>query len=213
MVATAGCGRIGFDLNAMSDALEVDAPPGAMTTVSSGSAASDTYIVTASSSQNNYGAAASMQVNGAPATHALLRFDLSAIPTSATVFSSKLHLAVEQTNSTNTAFNAFRVLEAWDEGTGNGQVGAASWSLRQVGVPWTNAGALGPTSSVTNNFSSWIASAGAGVYVLSLNPTIVQAWVSDPTTNFGFEIRSSTFMSFSSRESTDPPTLTVVWLP
>jgi hypothetical protein len=211
------CGRIAFD-DRRDDALSrdaLDAPAGAITTIIGSDRATDTYIVTASNVGDNYGALPFVQMNGAPATRSLMRFEVSMIPTTATVFSAEIHLNIDQADTTS-PITVSRVLEDWLEGTGTGTPGVANWNERMPGVLWTGQGANAPGSTDAIDFNSWLPSYGAGVYDVPFDTATAQGWITAPSTNFGFLMRCSSFQSISSREATietTRPTLTIVWVP
>ena len=209
-----GCGRVGFDpLGTSPEPPPVDAPPNAQTLITD--VVADTYISTAGSSDANFGASLTLVVNDAPARRPLLRFDLSTLPSTAAVFSVDLIIAADATTKPDANPAQVRVLrEAWDEGTADGQTGAASWLQRQTGVAWTTAGADVPSSDVAPIATFTVT--GAGRYEIPLDRTVVAAWLADPASNAGVLIRCACSMSLVSREAppfADNAKLRVVYVP
>ena len=223
--AAAACGRIGFgytDRDASTtgngDALStdaIDAPPGAQVTVIDSTRMADTQLAAAGNSGNNYGAATTVLIDITPNIRALFRFDLAAIPTTATVFSAQFHISIAQSSGTDPIV-ASRVLEDWIEGTSNAQPGAASWDERLPGVAWSSPGASAPGSASATPFASWMTSTGAGTYDFAMDVLTVQGWVSSQAANLGFVASANTLKVIASREEPNAsarPTLTVIWVP
>lgn len=157
----------------------------------------------------------------------VLRFDLSAIPASATVVSAQLTLQLTKSQRDTYTVTVSRLLEDWGEGTsesiGGGGVpatpGDATWTQRFfeasparnwstpggsfVGVP-----SASTTVSRTAGPYTW---GGAGLQA------DVQAWVLNSNSNFGWIVQgelSATAKAFGSRESPNPdlrPALSVTW--
>jgi hypothetical protein len=157
---------------------------------------------------------------------AVVAFDLSSIPSNATITSATYSMAQSQsgpgTSGDNVSLN--RVLRDWGEGAsdagspgGQGapaQPGDATWLHTIFNMSfWTNPGGdFSPTASATTPVGvvgtvyEW---SGSGLLA------DVQSWVSNPATNFGWIIRgnetdSGSAARFNSRENTvDPPRLTL----
>lgn len=228
-----GCGRIGFDgphdgsvhdgsvIDASDDAFAIpDGPAGSRTeTWGEGQAdhtnvTIDTFVSGLSSPVDqrdmNFGAATSFAFSEGVA---LLRFDLRAIAPSATVVAAYLRVAI--TNPGSISFSIHRVLETWDEGNGNRNVGVASWNQRTPGVAWTNPGVGSPGSAATSALATIRPGMGGSV---QLNTADVQEWVSSPAANHGIVLYPSenndTFIaSREAASSTTRPLLTIVYLP
>jgi hypothetical protein len=160
----------------------------------------------------------------------LLRFDLSSIPSNATIVSATLDMRITQvpTGGGNVSHALHRVSNSWVEGTvstasgagGALEAGSASWNSRQEpGVPWSTPGgdyagtasATTPTGSATGPVS-WT---GPGL------AADIQAWVNGSQPNHGWivigdETVTPSARRYESKESTTPsfrPTLTVWYSP
>lgn len=135
----------------------------------------------------NYGAFGGAWVDaGTEQRVTLLRFDLSSIPATATVDMGALSIFTSQAmlaNSTGVT-QLFEVLEPWEEGNGDGMVGAANWYDRMAGVPWTSPGA-GPGSLAAQVLGAISPTMIDTEYLVVLPSTVVQGWVSDPVGNHG----------------------------
>ncbi len=157
---------------------------------------------------------------------ALLKFDLSSIPASATVTAASLTLTVNKEATNDTPVSVHRLLADWGEGTsqasggeGGGataSAGDATWTQRFVGAgsPWTAPGGdfvAAASSTLTvpaSNTGTWTGLAAD-----------VQGFVTDPATNFGWIVRAGettagTAKKFNSREVTTPslrPSLSVTY--
>lgn len=159
---------------------------------------------------------------------ALLRFDLSALPSGAIIESAELRmfLAQENTGAGPLPVSLHRVTEAWGEagslGSGGGapaQAGDATWTAAFFGsTPWATPGGsfVAEDSAVTpvgaeGQFYAWSSTALAAD---------VQAWFDGAAGNFGWIVRGDesavrTAKRFESRESSNAarrPTLTVTYV-
>jgi hypothetical protein len=126
----------------------------------------------------NYGAAASFEVDGKPDIAALFRWDVSAIPTSSIVVSAAIELNALTTTSAN--FEVYALQRAWDELS-------ATWNQYASGQPWTGAGAQGAGDRGTTVLGQ-ITPTRKGIHRIALNDAgvgAVQAWVNQPSRNFG----------------------------
>lgn len=160
----------------------------------------------------------------------LVRFNLGIIPAGATVTSATLTMYMSRTINGSQAVTVHRTLADWGEGTsnaggneGNGAgatPGDATWVNRFFGTTnfWNTAGGdfvagASSTTSVSGTGSySWT---GAGLVA------DVQAWVDDPSSNFGWLIKGNeatfpTAKRFDSRENSNGsrrPVLSVTYTP
>jgi hypothetical protein len=219
VVVLAACGRLRFDpLNGgasgdaggdASLAGTVTATFGETGSTTYGGVTEDTYIDGATPTLN-YGTTSEFYVESAQIS--LLRFDLSALSTTATVRSASLRVWVPSDPSVG-MFELHRVLEAWTEGTGDGVAGVANAIDRMTGVAWsatfTDSTVLGTLSQPTAIMTA---------YDIDLLSATVGGWVADPATNFGFAITSTTtdglgLRSSSSSATSQRPVLTVVYVP
>src|SRR5438552_1335129 len=101
---------------------------------------------------NNFGATVEIQAGtittGHP-TRALFKFDITQIPTNATITSAALRIIVtkKRLNGAGSTFDLHRILKDWGEGVGTGNQGSlanpgeATWNNRfHPSTPWTPAG-------------------------------------------------------------------------
>ena len=160
----------------------------------------------------------------------LLRFDLSQIPATATVTSVTLRVEVTFGNGLAITCDLHQMLVPWIEGnksggpdmTGNlgapATVGEPTWNHRvHPNVNWGAPGALAGTDYLGNSSGS-ITVQNSTAYTFSSANLLsnVQAWVSNPATNYGWllkdrnESASATARHFASREDApNAPVLTV----
>jgi subtilisin family serine protease len=159
----------------------------------------------------------------------LLKFDISAhIPANATITLALLKASVVNapTNLAETTFGLYRILREWGEGTKTGSSGQpataneATWNHRRTSSEaWGAPGGMAATDYVAESSALTSTVAGPGGYYFNTSPGLiadVQAWVSNPSTNFGWmvigqsEATVRTERRFGSREaSNDPPRLIV----
>jgi spore coat protein A len=158
------------------------------------------------------------------ARRALLQFDLSSIPTNATINAVTLTLVNDRGKTGTQTIALHRMTAAWGEGTSNGNAdpgkgvvataGDATWSHRVYPTdPWTTPGgdfvagvsaSTGVGNSAAYNWSS------------AQMVTDVQQWVSTPSSNFGWilignETAKATARRFHSRTGVTPPVLQVTY--
>jgi hypothetical protein len=136
----------------------------------------------------NYGAAPSGWIDDSLGEErvTLLRFDLSAIPTTSQVQSAALSVFTHDNvqSSSPGVFALHELLESWDEGVQNGAAGTSNWNQRAVGVPWTAAGA-GVGSRGITVLASIMPAQIATEYPVALPLALVQGWVTNPAINHG----------------------------
>jgi hypothetical protein len=140
---------------------------------------------------NNYGAAPEVWVDAAPRRTAFLRFDLTVLPAGAEVVAAELvlHSAGCASCATLLPVDLYRLLEAWDEGSGNAVAGVANYDERQAGIPWTGLGAAVGSREDTPVASSLPAGLDAEI-VVPLPIELIGDWLADPSINFGLEIET-----------------------
>jgi hypothetical protein len=218
-----GCGRIDF-----AERVDGGLPANAVTVTfgETGSATfsgvtRDTYL-DVRAPDANWGAFNELKVD--PVNNvSLIRFDVAAIPTTATVVQASLRLATGNDISPNTIeIRALR--EAWDEGSGSssaGDPGVASYTNRQLATPWSAPGASGASRdpAVLGTFR---ATATTTMFEASLTPSAVGGWVADPASNLGVVVSMLPDMdptdgcTLRARENGMPslgPLLKIVYLP
>jgi hypothetical protein len=112
----------------------------------------------------------------------LLKFDLSAIPTNATVTSSTLSLWLYSNAATNNhAIQVYRLVRPWSETT-------SSWNMAQTGSTWQAAGANGASDREANSIGGTmiLANESAGEEQFVLQPARVQEMINGSFANNGF---------------------------
>ncbi|HXK16288.1 MAG TPA: DNRLRE domain-containing protein, partial [Polyangiaceae bacterium] len=112
-------------------------------------------------------------------TKGLVRFDVSTIPSSASVVSAKLDLTVESWNGPQTLLGNF-LLTPWSSTASN-----LGWTSGGAGANWTVPG-IGPGDLTGVPFQlGGINTSGYQHKSVALDAASVQAWVSDSTANHG----------------------------
>ncbi len=152
---------------------------------------SDTRVVNGAYVTDNFGSCANLEVgfDSGLAERVLLKFDTSAIPMTMTVQTATLTLNCFGTNGI-LGLAAYRVTKLWIEGSGlcGGLADVnSSWNYSDGPAnPWTTPGVdfdASSKSQVTNVLAT-------GAYSISLNPAMVQTWVSNPGQNYGMLIKA-----------------------
>lgn len=177
---------------------------------------------------NNLGANANILAGNTASNfrnRALMRFDLTVLPTNATVTSASLTMVVfKAASGPDSDFGLHKMLLSWMEGSGVGNkgvpalTGETTWSNRfYPSTPWTFPGATSGSDFVSAISGSTIISSGtATIFSTPALVADVQDWVSNPAVNYGWilisdnESTAGTARRISSRE--DPgnePLLTV----
>lgn len=138
--------------------------------------------------EENYGSRPSIDVGLEQV--GLLRFDLSALPTTSIINSASIELQVDDSASTESV-DFFPVLERWDEGVVNSRDGCTNWTCRTIdGGTWTNPGCDRPVSRSESAIGSVTFLELATKYQLDtpLLLSEVQRWVDQPEANFGLHM-------------------------
>jgi hypothetical protein len=158
----------------------------------------------------------------------LVAFDLSSIPTGSTINLVTLTMFLNRISTLSEDVTLHKVLADWGEGASNaGEPGGfgttpapgdATWNFRFFNTAqWTTPGGdfVGAESAVMTvssplRFYTWGSTAAM--------VADVQAWVSQPGTNFGWILRGdeaglSVAMRLDSREGTNPPSLVITFTP
>ena len=240
LLLVVGCGRLGFDAPAEDapvapadtsgppDDAPGDAPGdttfGRTVTVSFGeapgtdvmNATSDTFISQeAGETLLNYGADDELRIERDVNERGLLRFELTAIPATATVLTATIDLTVTELPAGTTQLQLSRMLESWTEGTGQGTSGSASYINRSGTIPWLVPGA-GPPLSSTAVIAGSSPALGRATY--PVDTSVVQLMVTSPATNHGFLLTtnnddSTRIVSSEGTPASDRPVLTVTYVP
>lgn len=152
-------------------------------------------------------------------SRALFKFELSSLPSNATVSSATLTLKVVRVPSgggPSSTFNVHRVLQSWGEGTKGGARGStaspneASWNQRLTGASSWSAPGAAAGSDYASSASASTSVSGTGSYSFGSSSGIVddvQAWLNNPSSNFGWilisqsESVSKSARRFGARES------------
>lgn len=168
----------------------------------------DTYI-RAKAPLNNYGAASNLIVDreSTDLQRALLWFDLGEIPSNAPIVRATLTMQATQIDGKLNIL-IYQVNRAWVEGSGNGTMGTANWSLCQSGVAWASAGGDYKASSAAT-----LTTGATGPHTWDVT-SLVQSWVAGSSPNYGVMVASpdgggNRTVTYDSREGTTPPRLTI----
>lgn len=174
----------------------------------------DAYI-RADATTTNTGTAAKLMIDGNPDYAALLKWDLSSIPTGRTVTDVKMALNV--TDTTPHTYEIYALKRAWTESD-------VTWVKATSTTNWASAGADNTTSdrgNVVLGTATTGTNGSTGTLTIALNAAgiaQVQSWVDNPSTNHGFVIQdyvgASDGLDFTSSEGTTVahrPSLTVTY--
>ena len=156
----------------------------------------------------------------------LIEFDLTAIPANATIMDASLSMYLSMAHGGSAAISLHKTLRDWGEGASDaGEPGGAGIQAETNDATWfhtfydtvfwtTHGGDFSPTISATttvNTVNMTYTWSGSGVVA------DVQAWVSNPSNNFGWVIRGNETTTgkaqrFNTRENTsNQPRLTVTY--
>jgi hypothetical protein len=132
------------------------------------------------------------------------------IPAGSTVQSASIRVKV--TNMSVQSYELYQLRRDWDDGL-------ATWTQYTGGASWQIAGAEGSNDRGSSAVGS-ITTSATGFKTFNLNAAgiaLVQSWVDDPASNYGFIITDSSAddgLDITSRESSTPddrPKLTIVY--
>ncbi len=186
----------------------------------------DNSIYSESDNSNALGGLFTGRTAGGAIRRALLEFDIaSGVPAGATIDSVVLTLSQVKIGPAGSAVFELRpVIAAWGEGTSSGSgtggtatPGDATWNSRLFGTStWTTAGGDFSATVATTTFGTSIATYSfASTSGMVSN---VQNWLSSPSTNFGWLIKTDNETVVSARElgssesaPAAQPTLTVTY--
>lgn len=136
---------------------------------------------------------------------ALIQFDLRSIPTNAIITNVFLSVSLFRANTDPANFELHRMLTPWSEYD-------CSWNQRMAGVPWSEGGARAGVDYFEQ--SSGTAQIESGFFAAFGMVADVQAWTTNPATNFGWIISPATEepgtgKQIGSRESDYSPLLVI----
>ena len=162
-------------------------PPGTERVFQTGhlgySGVEDTYI-SAWDATTNYGGNATMLARQGNVRSALARFDLTALPTNATIHDAKLGLyPVSRSNAGGINMAAFAVLRPWAEGQ-------ATWQVATVGNPWGVLGCNLPGTDLSAGPEDTIFVNVLGAWNTWNLTALTQSWVSSPASNYGVIVKA-----------------------
>ncbi len=157
----------------------------------------------------NYGASTSLIIDRETSKlqRALLQFDLSALPSNATISSATLQMQATQIGGLLN-ISVYEVLNAWLEGAGSGTADASNWNERTPGINWTSTGGDFNGTAVANlNTNS------TGQHSWNIT-ALVQAWFTGSKINNGLMVASpdgggNRTATYDSSEGATPPRLVI----
>lgn len=163
----------------------------------------------------NFGTNYKLELDGNPNFTSLLRWDLSLIPTGATVASAAITVNVLEASVAT--FPIYELTRDWVETQ-------ATYLNSAINLPWSTPGAAGIGGDRANTVLGTITAPSLGNMTISLNGAgiaVVQNWISNPAANRGLVIQNydnlaTDDLDFSSREESTPskrPKLTIEYFP
>jgi hypothetical protein len=169
----------------------------------------DTKLISASPTIN-FGTDGKLELDGSPDQSSLLSWNVTGIPSGSTVQS--VDISVNITNGSGDTYEFYQMLRPWVETQ-------ATWNVYATAQSWQTAGADGSADRGSTVLGSITGAKGPAT--ISLNPAgvaVVQGWVNNPVSNFGFVISdyvtASNGLDLSSREAgtvANRPKLTVTY--
>lgn len=181
-------------------------------------ASADASII-AEHATTNYGGDVNLYVgesnDTALKTRSLLKFNLSAIPSNATVTTAILNLYLVSEKSSNvTSITVHRLLKNWTESN-------VTWNKYDGTNNWTTAGGFNAADCETANIGSVSLSAteSAGWKTITLTAAEVKEWIDGTLDNYGMLLKTDAeandrYLFHSSNYSSDPtlrPYLTITY--
>ena len=175
----------------------------------------DTYM-SGFNSTNNYGGQTYMRVTLGTTQQrgALIRWDLSSLPTDAVISNPRLQLYVSTQGSAT--YNLYNMRRAWVEGTQSGAVpasGAGATFATYDGNTANTWGTGGAANTTTDRYATNLWGAGSSSFSTTGSKTVVlnndglavvQGWVDGSLPNYGFTIQNyttgSTDVQFSTKD-------------
>lgn len=186
-------------------------------------AVADTYL-SESETSTNFGNATSLFYRGSSGTrayHPLIKWDLTGvtIPAGATI--DEVSISLNVTDESGSDYSLYAMRRDWQEGTGGTNTSADWYDYDAAGNDWGQSGARSTTSD-RHDTNLWdvnvFDATGSRTSILNSNGlSVVQGWLSNPSTNYGVTIQgygnSGGGGAFDSRENaTNPgPTLNITY--
>jgi hypothetical protein len=172
----------------------------------------DTKLWQTSFANTNFGADfdSAIGIQSSEKKRLLLRFDVSAIPSTVTVTSAVITIKTSELLGTETPVMAFhKMKKTWIEAE-------ATWNKRNTSISWLTAGGEFDTSACSNSVSIPVAE---GTYVWKIDKAVVQAWINNGTDNMGLLLKlndetgysMARFLLSGSGAGEDGPELTVIY--
>jgi|GEM_PF-780127 len=125
--------------------------------------------------------------SGTNVIRSLLKFDLSSIPAATSITSANLNLWFSSTNSNSPIdISLHKVTKAWEENQAN-------WNSAKTSTPWSLKG--GDFVNTPLSTISGITEPGdliTGQMSWSIPPALVSNWITNPSSNYGFLLKSDT---------------------
>jgi hypothetical protein len=145
----------------------------------------------------NYGGATTLSTspNTSSRQNSLYQWNLSTIPTSATVSAASITFYVTDVSTYD--FSLYNMRRTWVEGTSNGTASStsANWNTYNGSSTWSSGGAMS-TSADRFDTDLWDATAStfgtSGSVTIPLNSSgiaAVQGWIASSSTNFGMTLQ------------------------
>lgn len=155
-----------------------------------------------SGSNRNYGNCDYMGVGVNGAYRSLVYFNLSSIPSNATITNAYVTLtAISGSNSGNRDISMYRITSDWVEGGGCDQTGSVNWNSRMSGQNWSSSG--GDYSSVIS--TTTVSGTYYVPYTWDLTQT-AQYWHNGIYTNYGvifIQPNENHYKVFATKEHTN----------
>jgi hypothetical protein len=154
------------------------------------------------SAGTNFGTANPMVANGSPDQSTVIRWDLSQLPQLGTAVQS-VSLTLSIADGSTQTYEIYEMKRDWSESQ-------ATWDAN-AGGNWQVAGAQGTDGPSPDRGTTVLGTltGGSGTQTFALNAAgvaVVQGWIQNPSTNFGFIIQdygaTSDGMQIRSREAT-----------
>jgi FtsP/CotA-like multicopper oxidase with cupredoxin domain len=208
--------------------LVAQAAPARATVVSLNPIRDNTIIQESTANSNGAGswfiAGNNNQGTAGQARRSLVQFDLSAVPTGATITGVTMTMTNDRGKAGTQTLALHRLTASWGEGTSNSDVDPgkgtaattndATWSHRFY--PATSWSTPGGDFAATISASTGVGNSAAYNWSSAQMIADVQQWVTTPSSNFGWilignETAKATARRFSSRSGAAPPILQVTY--